>query len=294
MTFVHLLTHTAGLNAGQVREIRRAQRKANDAPAGFGGPIPAKAPSGQHTGGGDFNAKYLEDEMQALVKYPLGFDPGTRWEYHVSSNMLGYLIERISGKSLRDYVKETILVPLGMKDTDWFYEPTALERFVKAYRSANGKLEPGSNIYSEGTVSEQQTYCEGAIGLNGPIEDYAKFCQMLLNKGEFNGRRILRPETVELMTTIDRLPETSGAAPGFQFGLGFELHREKKPVPAVSDSAFAWGGMMGTGYIIDPDRDLIALYYTNMYKAEPLYSRFLEQAYRLFEASSNTTSGKSR
>jgi CubicO group peptidase (beta-lactamase class C family) len=283
MTFVHLMAHTSGLNAGLVREIRRAQRKGDDAPAGFGGAIPRITPSGQHSGGGDPRAKFLEDEMRALVKYPLGFDPGTQWNYHVSTNMLGYLIERISGKSLRDYVKETVLLPLGMHDTDWYFEPRALERFVKAYRSVDGKLEPGSNMYSEGTVSEQQTYCEGAIGLNGPIEDYAKFCQMLLNRGEFNGRRILRPETVELMTTINRLPENSGAEAGFQFGLGFELHKEKKPVSAVSDAAFAWGGLMGTSYIIDPGHDLVAIYYTNMFSAPPLYTKFLDQAYRLFD-----------
>jgi CubicO group peptidase (beta-lactamase class C family) len=282
MTFVHLITHTSGLNAGLVRDIRRAQRKANDAPAGFGGALPDKTPSGQHSGGGNVDAKYLEEEMLALVKYPLGFDPGTQWNYHVSLNMLGYLIERISGRPLREYVRETVLIPLGMQDTDWYYEPEALARFVKAYRVVEGKLQPGSNIYSEGTVSAQQTYCEGAIGLNGPIEDYAKFCQMLLNRGEFNGRRILRAETVELMTTVNRLPENSGAELGFQFGLGFELHKQKKPVPAVSDRAFAFGGLMGTAYIIDPEHDLIALFYLNMFGAEPLYPRFLEQAYRLF------------
>jgi CubicO group peptidase (beta-lactamase class C family) len=281
MTFVHLLSHTSGLNAGLVADIRKAQRKGSDAPAGFGGPVPERIPHGQHSGGGNYDAKYLEEEMRALVKYPLGFDPGTRWNYHISSNMLGYLVERISGRPLREYVKETVLKPLGMNDTDWYYAPASLKRFVKAYRPVNGKLEPGSNLYSEGAVSAEQTYCEGAIGLNGPIEDYARFCQMLLNKGEFNGHRILRPETIELMTTINRLPENSGAEPGFQFGLGFELHRTKKPVPAVSDSAFAWGGLMGTGYIIDPDRHLIALYYVNMYNPEQLYPRFLEQAYRL-------------
>lgn len=284
MTFVHLMTHTSGLNAGLVRDIRRAQRKPDDAPAGFGGAVPTETPSGQHTGGGDLQSKYLEQEMMALVKYPLGFDPGTQYQYHVSTNMLGYLIERISGKSLREYVKQTVLQPLGMNDSDWYYQPGALKRFVKAYRPINGKLEPGSNLYSEGTVSSQQTYCEGAIGLNGPIEDYAKFCQMLLNQGEFNGHRILRAETIKLMTTINRIPENSGAAPGFQFGLGFELYRKNKPVPAVSDSAFAWGGMMGTAYIVDPEHDLVALYYTNMYKAEWLYPRFLEQAYRLFKS----------
>jgi CubicO group peptidase (beta-lactamase class C family) len=282
MTFAHLLTHTSGLGAGLVRDIRRAQRKPDDAPAGAGGPIPDKVPSGQHSGGGNLNAKYLEEEMLALAKYPLGFDPGTKWSYHISSNMLAYLVERISGKSLREYVGETILQPLGMKDSEWFYEPAALPRFVKAYRSKNGKLEPATNIYSEGTVSAEQTYAEGGVGLNGPIEDYAKFCQMLLNRGEFNGRRILKPETVELMTTLNRLPETSGAEAGFQFGLGFEIHQKKKPAPVVSDSAFAWGGMMGTSYIIDPEQDVVALLYTNMFDLDSsLYPKFLEEAYRI-------------
>ena len=284
MTFAHLMSHTSGLGSGRVREIRRAQRAPSDAPAGFGGAIPARTPAGQHTGGGNPEARYLKDEMLALAKLPLGFDPGTRWDYHVSTNMLGYLIERISGRPLRDYVKEKVLEPLAMNETDWYYPPSALSRFVKPYRVVDGKLQPGATLYSEGAVSEQQTYAEGAIGLNGPIDDYARFCQMLLNKGEFNGRRILKPETVELMTTVNRLPPNSGAEKGFQFGLGFELHREKKPVPAVSDSAYAWGGMFGTGYIIDPEHDLVALFYVNMYGPGPMYPQFLDKAYGLFTA----------
>jgi CubicO group peptidase (beta-lactamase class C family)/dienelactone hydrolase len=284
MTFAHLMSHTSGLGSGRVREIRRAQRAPSDAPAGFGGAIPARTPAGQHTGGGNPEARYLKEEMLALAKLPLGFDPGTRWDYHVSTNMLGYLIERISGRPLRDYVKETVLEPLGMNGTDWYYPPEALSRFVKPYRVVDGKLQPGATLYSEGAVSEQQTYAEGAIGLNGPIDDYARFCQMLLNKGEFNGRRILKPETVELMTTINRLPPESGAEKGFQFGLGFELHREKKPVSAVSDSAYAWGGMFGTGYIVDPGHDLVALFYVNMYGPGPMYPQFLDKVYGLFGA----------
>jgi CubicO group peptidase (beta-lactamase class C family) len=282
MTFVHLMAHTSGLGAGLVREIRRAERRPSDAPIGFGGAVPARAPSGQRTGGSNPDARYLEEEMLALAKYPLGLDPGTQWNYHVSTNMLGYLIERISGKPLREYVQEAVLQPLGMDDTDWYYDPGALNRFVKAYRVVDGRLEPGTNIYSEGTISEQQTYCEGAIGLNGPITDYAKFCQMLLNRGEFNGRRILKAETVELMTTINRLPAGSGAEKGFQFGLGFELHREKKPVPAVSESAFAWGGLFGTAYIIDPEHDMIALFYINMFGPDGgMYPQFLDKTYRI-------------
>lgn len=176
-----------------------------------------------------------------------------------------------------------MLEPLGMKNTDWYYEPAALNRFVKAYSSVNGKLEPASNMYSEGTVSKEQTYAEGALGLNGPIVDYAKFCQMLLNKGEFNGHRILKPETIDLMTKVNRLPETNAGGKGFRFGLGFELYNEnKKPVPEVSNTAFAWGGLYGTQYIIDPENNMIALFYLNMPKHDDVYPLFLSKTYQLF------------
>ncbi|UCS91640.1 beta-lactamase family protein [Echinicola marina] len=284
MTFAHLMSHSSGLNAGLVGQIRKNEGKKGGTPPGFGGRSIDRIPNGQHSFGGNYQSKYLEDEMLALVEYPLGFDPGTEWNYHVSSNMLGYMVERISGKPLREYVKETILDPLGMDETDWYYPPSSLSRFVKPYSAVDGKLEPGLTMYAEGAVSKQQTYCEGAIGLNGPIEDYAKFCQMLLNKGEFNGKRILKPETIELMTTKNQLPSDNSGGKGFQFGLGFELHNDmKKPVPAVSNTAFAWGGMLGTAYIIDPENDLVALFYMNMYKAEPLYPLFLEKAYALID-----------
>jgi CubicO group peptidase (beta-lactamase class C family) len=177
-----------------------------------------------------------------------------------------------------------VLEPLGMNETDWYYEPEALSKFVKAYSYVDGKLEPASNMFSEGTISKQQTYAEGAIGLNGPIEDYAKFCQMMLNKGTFNGHRILKPETVELMTTINRLPLENNGGEGFQFGLGFELYNDqKKPVPEVSNTAYAWGGLYGTSYIIDPENDMIALFYINMPRHEPFTKLFYDKVYHLFE-----------
>lgn len=280
MTFIDLMSHSSGLNAGLVGKIRSLEGKKDGAPAGFGGPMPDKKIDGQRSFGGNFESKYLKDEMLALVKYPLGFDPGTEWNYHVSTNMLGYMIEVISGKSLQDYINENVLSPLGMKNTAWYYAQADLSKFVKPYTVVNGKMEAGSTMYAEGAISNEQTYAEGAIGLNGPIEDYAKFCQMLLNKGEFNGHRILKPETVEIMTEINRLPERNSGGKGFQFGLGFELYNDlKKPNPAVSNSAYAWGGMLGTDYIIDPENDLIALFYINMYKHEPLYPKYLMKVY---------------
>jgi CubicO group peptidase (beta-lactamase class C family) len=277
MTFVHLMSHTSGLNAGQVGAIRRAERaqmRRADAASG--------AEAGQRSFDADPRSGTLEDEMIKLAKYPLGFDPGSEWNYHISTNMLAYMVERISGKPLRQYVKETILEPLGMDHTDWYYPEEALGRFVLPGSIVEGKLVAGTDMFVRGAVSRQQSYCEGAIGLNGPIEDYAKFCQMMLNKGEFNGRRILKPETVELMTTINRLPENNSGGGGFQFGLGFELYNEnKKPVPAVSNTAYAWGGMLGTEYIIDLENDLIVLYYINMFRNERLYPVYLAAVYDL-------------
>lgn len=280
MTFVHLLTHTSGLNAGLVGEIRKAERKKSESTQPV---LQNIKPNGQHTGGGGTDRKYLSEEMFNLVRYPLGFDPGTEWSYHISTNMLAYMIERISGKTLREYVKETVLIPLGMNETDWFYKPEALARFVKPCSAIDSKLIPGSTRSAEGAVSVEQTYCEGALGLNGPIEDYAKFCQMLLNKGEFNGHRILKPETVELMTTINYLPEIHAGGKGEKFGLGFRLYNEiTEPIPAISNTAYAWGGALGTSYTIDPQYDLIVLYYTNMTRQESSHSEFLSKVYRLF------------
>lgn len=276
MTFVDLMAHSSGLNAGQVGKIRSSERKIEGASD--------KKVDGQRSYGSNTDLKYLKEEMLALSKYPLGFDPGSEWNYHVSTNMLAYMVERISGKPLREYVKKTIFEPLGMKNTDWFYSSDQLTRFVKPYTAGDGKLVPASTMFAEGAVSNNTTYAEGAIGLNGPIEDYAKFCQMLLNKGEFNGHRILKPETVVAMTTINRLPEINSGGKGFQFGLGFELYNElKKPAPAVSNSAFAWGGMLGTEYVIDPKNDMIVLFYVNIFKREPMYPAFLRGVYDLFE-----------
>jgi len=313
MTFAHLMSHSSGLGAGLVADIRRieaekaAAEKAEAASAMQKEPVEKTAaapkdgetgtaapatetqpgPCGQHSYYvGENSFPTLEEAMLDLARYPLGFDPGTEWNYHVSTNMLGYMIELISGKSLREYVKETILDPLGMVNTDWYYTPDKQENFVKPYNLADGKLEPATmmNMFVQGTFCSDQTYCEGAIGLNGPIGDYARFCQMMLNKGTFNGRRILKAETIEAMTTINRLPEVNSGGEGFRFGLGFELYNElKKPVPEVSNSAYAWGGMLGTEYIIDPENDLIVLYYLNMWQRELTYPLFLSKAYGLVQ-----------
>jgi CubicO group peptidase (beta-lactamase class C family) len=157
-----------------------------------------------------------------------------------------------------------------------------LVRFVKPYSYENDSLKPVSTMFAEGAVSNEQTYCEGAIGLNGPIEDYAKFCQMMLNKGSFNGNRILKPETIELMTTVNQLPKENSGGEGFRFGLGFELYNEqKKTSSGCFKFSLCLGGMYGTAYIIDPEYDMIALFYMNMRRHDPLYPLFLGKVYEM-------------
>ncbi|MDN3595537.1 serine hydrolase domain-containing protein [Zunongwangia endophytica] len=284
MTFAHLMSHSSGLNAGLVSEIRKSEGVNDTVPTNFGEEKSDQSPTGQRSFGGDAASRYLKDEMIELAKYPLGFNPGSEWNYHISTNMLAYMIEVISGEPLQKYVKETVLNPLGMNDTDWYYEPKALDRFVKPYTITEYGLEAGSTNFAEAAISEDQTYAEGAIGLNGPIEDYAKFCQMLLNGGTFNNHQILKPETIKKMTSTNRLPEENAGGKGFQFGLGFQLqNKDNKHVPAVSNTAYNWGGMLGTEYIIDPENDLIALFYINMFKRDNLYPQFLEKAYKIAE-----------
>ena len=274
MTFAHLMSHSSGLNAGLVKDIIQKERMLKKA-VDIGKSIAQT---------GLLNKWTLASYMERLLPYPLGFDPGSQWDYHISTDMLGYLIEIISGMSLRDYTKQYVLEPLEMDETDWYFPSDKASRFVKTYNYENGILSPFRISYSDNVIGDDYSYCQGAAGLSGPIGDYAKFCQMLLNKGEFRERRILKPETVELMTTVNQLPEDNHGGWGFKFGLGFELFNEKKrPVPQVSTTAYAWGGMLGTEYIIDPENDLIALFYLNMSKRDFVYPLFLEQVYETFK-----------
>lgn len=225
----------------------------------------------------------VKENVEFNCRFPLGFQPGTRWNYNYDMEVIAYLIEIITGKTLAEYLDEAIFEPIGMEATAFFYDDETLRpRFVTTYVNREGEFMPMSNIDS--IYNGPKTYAGGTLGLYGPIQDYAKFCQMLLNGGEFNGNRILKPETIEMMRQ-NRLPEDNGNGPGFQFGLGFELFRgtpSRKNVPAMSDEVFRWGGAAGTEYIIDPVNDLVILYYISMWGKPDTYSDYLRAAYGLF------------
>ena len=216
---------------------------------------------------------------------PLGFEPGTEWNYNFDMDVIAFLVEILSGKTLQEYLKEVLFEPLGMDFTAYYYDDKSLSsRVVRTYRVVDGEFVGGRSF--GGSIFEgPKTYAGGTFGLYGPIQDYAKFCQMLLNKGEFNNHRILEPETIDLMLT-NRLPEVNKGGKGFQFGLGFELfgNTDQKKVPQMSDSCFRWGGAAGTEYLVDPENDLVILYYISIMGYDTkTYPTYLDAVYKLFE-----------
>ena len=267
LTIRNLLSHTSGIggNKDLVAIGRQAMEKRGNKP---------------------FDT--LEEQVKETLKYPLAFDPGTQWNYHPASDVVGYLVEYFSGKSLREYVKETILIPLGMKDTDWYYPDSYKSRMVTAYIEKDGKLDPQENVWSgqNNPFSSDTRFCQAGTGLNGTIEDYARFCQMILNGGTFNGKRILGRRTIEMMG-IDQLPHPNNGGANFCFGLGFMIYPDSQEYAGytsmISPGSLSWGGMYNTDYLIDPKEDLIILLYTNRIPDTKIWEKFLNTVYQALE-----------
>ncbi|MDH6312126.1 CubicO group peptidase (beta-lactamase class C family) [Parabacteroides sp. PFB2-10] len=232
-------------------------------------------------------AEYVKD----LVKCPLLFEPGTNWNYNPASNVCGYLVEYFSGKPLQEFVREEILEPLGIKDMAYFYDESYRERFVTVYRqNESGAIEPTEMWSGKNPFGADRRYAAGSSGLSGTIEGYARFCQMILNYGVFNGKRILGRHTVEMMKE-NQLPYPNSGGADFQFGLAFQIHPEnpveRKSIsnftPMVSPGALSWGGMANTDYIIDHKEDMIILLYTNRVPDTKIWEKFLNTVYQALE-----------
>jgi CubicO group peptidase (beta-lactamase class C family) len=248
ITFRDLLTHTSGIDyAGIGTEEMKA--------------IYAKA--GVPSGLGFFNASLLE-KMNVLAKQPLKNQPGEKFLYGLNTDLLGCLIEVISGTNLSDFFAKNIFEPLGMKDT-YFTVPAA-----KASRMAGVYTEDKDhhiikwshefrNIDPDYPMMDKH-YFSGGAGLSSTAFDYAVFLQMLLNGGKYNGHQILAPRTVELMTSGQLDFTINGKN---NFGLGFEITSDKSAARLPRNvGSFAWGGYYGTTYWADPKAKLICLILT--------------------------------
>ena len=213
-----------------------------------------------------------EELMGKLARLPLMFEPGTTWEYSMSTDVLGRVVEIAAGKSLTATIAERITAPLGMSDTGFNVGGDKATRVAEPLvDKATGQKPPMRNL------TRDVRWHSGGGGLAGTARDYLQFCQMLLNGGELDGKRILAPKSVALMAS-DHLPpgcqygETSrsrfGAlAPvpemGYGFGLGFCVRKAQgmSPVPG-SVGEFFWGGVLGTYFWIDPQEQMVVVLMT--------------------------------
>jgi len=215
-----------------------------------------------------FESGSLDEMMAKLARIPLLYQPGTQWVYSVSVDIQGYLVEKLSGKPLADFMHERIFRPLKMSDTGFYVPPEKNARFAEVYSAgANGKLEPGAKGAYISDFSRQPSCPSGGGGLVSTAHDYYRFAQMLLNGGELDGARVLAPTTVKLMTS-NHLPSqlmtgefAIGAhrmRPGFGYAYDGGVFTDPVEVDSpVGQGTYTWDGAAGTWFWMDPTNDIV-------------------------------------
>jgi CubicO group peptidase (beta-lactamase class C family) len=207
-----------------------------------------------------------------LARLPLLYEPGTRWNYSLSVDVLGRLVEVLSGKSFEQFLQERIFVPLDMQDTGFSVPASKKDRLAQLYiTTKEGKLQPAAvcatwqeclDKFPTAALSylEPPALQSGGGGLVSTASDYLRFCQMLLNQGQYNGKRLLSRKTVQLMSS-DHLGSIPGLGPGVGFGLGFAVSKAPGEAGMMgSPGEYNWGGAAGTKFWIDPQEDLIGIF----------------------------------
>ncbi|MZP66147.1 MAG: serine hydrolase [Bacteroidales bacterium] len=200
----------------------------------------------------------IGDDIRLLGKQPLVHQPGERFTYGLNVDVIGYLVEILSGQKLDQFLKTRLFDPLGMEDT-WFYLPEDKhQRLVKVNtEDQNRTVVPMPDQEIVNYPLTNGVYFSGGAGLSSTTKDYAIFLQMLLNKGVYKGKRLLASRTVELITSNQIGDLNVGKD---KFGLGFEITTEAgQAVLGISEGSFAWGGYFGTTYWADPEERLVCL-----------------------------------
>jgi len=210
---------------------------------------------------------------QKLASLPLAFQPGTRWSYGISVDVQAALVERITGQPFGSYVREHVLDPLKMRETRYFVPEADRARFAALYqRNAAGALVRMPDSTAKVLSTKQWALQPGAFGLTSTLDDYLRFTRMLLNGGELDGVRILRPETIRLMAT-NHLPATvrdSSFLPGKgQVGFGIDFAVRHSPPKSASEmngvvGEFFWDGAASTLFWVDPANQLTAILFTQV------------------------------
>jgi|TARA_Y100000389_G_scaffold85992_1_gene82731 CubicO group peptidase (beta-lactamase class C family) len=216
-------------------------------------------------------AETLEEFVEILSTLPLEFSPGNKWNYSVSTDVLGYLVEVISGMKLEEYFNTNIFEPLNMEDTSFSCPQEKVDRLASLYEHVpNGEPRLLEIPFLNTKMAS------GGGGLFSTMADYHNFCSMLLNQGEFNGKRLIGRKTLELMT-VNHLPnnqdltEMSESAfsetpyAGVGFGLGFSVMLDPAKSQTTSDiGEYGWGGAASTVFMINPKEDMFIIFLTQL------------------------------
>ena len=240
ITIRQLLTHTSGLDYADIgsNEFKAIYAKAGVTALGRDGDV-------------------LGDKIDVLGKLPLKHEPGERFTYGLSLDVLGRLVEVLSGMPLDQYFRTRIFEPLGMRDTYFGVPAAKKDRLVALHTIRDGKL-----VSAADSLSRPVTYFSGGGGLSSTTADYARFLQLFLNGGELEGKRLLARKTVEMMLTN----QIGALQP--PFGLGFQIETPEDDYKSPSSiGTFSWGGAFNTSYWADPKERLVAQVYTSTYGA---------------------------
>jgi CubicO group peptidase (beta-lactamase class C family) len=265
-TVRQLLTHTAGFSYNFInnRRLAEAYRQAN-VTDGLADPEVT-----------------TEEAMRRLASAPLAFQPGGGWEYSLATDVLGAVVEKVTGRPLGSFIAERIARPLGLESWVFRATPGMRERFVPVNRPAQvtGALGTGNvpvramedvpypatngtaRLDAERAFSTT-AYHSGGGGMSGNIADYARFAQMLLNGGELDGVRILRAETVRMMTTNQTAAQPTLRGGGWGFGLGVGVVTDRAAARTnLPDGSYGWGGIYGTQLWVDPANRVVGVVMT--------------------------------
>ncbi len=259
VTIRHLLTHTAG--------------------------IPYSHPLYYKAGIPDFFSTKdisISETMPKLAALPLLHEPGTKFTYGLNTDMLGYLVERVSGMRFSDFLQKRIFEPMGMNDTGFYVKKGQESRLMHQYMETDDStgvkrhLTPDEELFP---VSGARTYESGGAGLTSTVLDYGKFLQMLLNGGAYNNHQLLGRKTVEMMCR-HQLGDVLFNDGTNQFGLGFEIITERGAAKSGgTPGTLRWGGRNGSDYIFDPKEQLLIVWTTQVVPSRHWY--FTEMVRRM-------------
>jgi len=234
----------------------------------------------------------IGDMVRKLAQVPLKHHPGKKFTYGLSTDVLGYFVEVISGMPLDQFMRDRIFTPLKMVDTYFFLPEDKMSRLASVYqpnpsggirKTGEKKIKAGAVIYSTSYhYKGPGTYFSGGAGLASTAQDYSRFLQMILNNGKLDGVRILSRKTIELMTS-NHISHVDPGDGNFKFGLGFMIQNNPGETgTTVSEGSLSWGGFFHTSFWIDPKEELIGICMAQKYPApqSDVHNKFKSLVYQ--------------